>query len=543
MHDFKLHRVSEATLLALKPPVLIMQAVEVRDDKYASYGQPNRYMSFFELKLSSVKDTDVANLVLPSGAPSVAPIIRRETDTGGWRTSNKESSRIERRKLAFVLFLVFFLVAAVTATALKAKRQRLSADRDWASIQDKKPNNRFTDLGSICITTMGHPCEFPFTYQGVTYNSCTSVENNGVPWCNDAAGIWGDCNMQVCEGEAVGSKGVAPSECKTTAGRRCLFPLVYYGVTYHTCTAADNDGVEWCNDEAGTWGDCDLASCQPVMSENTGGTSSNRDGNSPVSSKTEEADDKTGEDGKNNEKNEEGKKSESGSTNNEHGSSNNNNNKDSNENNGGASSSSSQIDGNSGSSNSNSAGSSSSGRDGNSNSVTNSECQTTIGHKCVFPLVYNGVTYNGCTTVDNDGKEWCNDEAGNWGYCDMATCQSSNDGVPSSTDDIGSDASSSSGSSSSSNSGASNSGGLSNGNGYSDVPSSGGSSSSGSSSSNNKNSGSSSSSSSSSNNNNEKTKSSSSSSGSSQASSSGKGEKDNNLRREAWSSPFQRLSA
>ena len=39
------------------------------------------------------------------------------------------------------------------------------------------------------------------------------------------------------------------------------------------------------------------------------------------------------------------------------------------------------------------------------------------GESCVFPFNYNGVEYNGCTTIDAD-LPWCFiDETGNWGYC------------------------------------------------------------------------------------------------------------------------------
>ena len=44
------------------------------------------------------------------------------------------------------------------------------------------------------------PCVFPFIYKGTTYNECTDVDNNGVPWCatqtlDDAyvPGYWGNC--------------------------------------------------------------------------------------------------------------------------------------------------------------------------------------------------------------------------------------------------------------------------------------------------------------------------------------------------------------
>ena len=50
-----------------------------------------------------------------------------------------------------------------------------------------------------------------------------------------------------------------------------------------------------------------------------------------------------------------------------------------------------------------------------------------IGASCVFPFIFMGVEYNGCTTIDGDSTPWCStlvDDAGvhvrgigAWGYC------------------------------------------------------------------------------------------------------------------------------
>ena len=47
-----------------------------------------------------------------------------------------------------------------------------------------------------CKTVLGVPCRFPFTYKGVTHNSCTRV-NSAAPWCatgDNPAVNWGVCN-------------------------------------------------------------------------------------------------------------------------------------------------------------------------------------------------------------------------------------------------------------------------------------------------------------------------------------------------------------
>ena len=53
---------------------------------------------------------------------------------------------------------------------------------------------------SGCLTTEGEACKFPFTYQGTEYFECTSIANNGVPWCGTASGGWGNCQAS-CTGD------------------------------------------------------------------------------------------------------------------------------------------------------------------------------------------------------------------------------------------------------------------------------------------------------------------------------------------------------
>ena len=56
-------------------------------------------------------------------------------------------------------------------------------------------------LGDVCRTENGQKCIFPFNYEGTTYNTCTSVDNDQ-PWCayevdSDATlveGEWENCD-------------------------------------------------------------------------------------------------------------------------------------------------------------------------------------------------------------------------------------------------------------------------------------------------------------------------------------------------------------
>lgn len=58
---------------------------------------------------------------------------------------------------------------------------------------------------TTCVTSggsvaAGTACSFPFVYLGVTYSSCTSIDNGGVPWCSTTTqfvGFWGNCACTV----------------------------------------------------------------------------------------------------------------------------------------------------------------------------------------------------------------------------------------------------------------------------------------------------------------------------------------------------------
>ena len=135
-------------------------------------------------------------------------------------------------------------------------------------------------------TTSGQCCSLPFTYRGVTYNSCTSVNYNR-PWCSlDSVykGRWGNCreynSTQLKHDFSVYFKvtlslyqkhsvfclialpvtTTAPTVCpeKTTSGQCCSLPFTYRGVTYNSCTSV-NYNRPWCSLDSvykGRWGNC-----------------------------------------------------------------------------------------------------------------------------------------------------------------------------------------------------------------------------------------------------------------------------------------------
>ena len=57
---------------------------------------------------------------------------------------------------------------------------------------------------SGCKTVGGTPCVFPFRYDNKNFNSCTTIENSGIPWCSTKTGKrnkhikgnYGDCDEE-----------------------------------------------------------------------------------------------------------------------------------------------------------------------------------------------------------------------------------------------------------------------------------------------------------------------------------------------------------
>lgn len=101
-------------------------------------------------------------------------------------------------------------------------------------------------IGDTCSTTDGDTCIFPFRYEEVTFHSCATVDNDR-DWCctkihNNGAcmkGQWGNCGAS-CD-----------KKCATTGGATCVFPFKYEEVTYNSCTSADS-AQPWCYTEVDT---------------------------------------------------------------------------------------------------------------------------------------------------------------------------------------------------------------------------------------------------------------------------------------------------
>ncbi|XP_067041766.1 epididymal sperm-binding protein 1-like isoform X3 [Acropora muricata] len=124
---------------------------------------------------------------------------------------------------------------------------KIDHDKLWCSL-DTCYKGRWGNCEVECKTktTDGKCCSFPFTYKGVTYNSCTNIDHNML-WCSlDTCykGRWGNCEVEC--------------KTKTTDGKCCSFPFTYKGVTYNSCTKIDHNKL-WCSLDTsykGRWGNC-----------------------------------------------------------------------------------------------------------------------------------------------------------------------------------------------------------------------------------------------------------------------------------------------
>jgi len=129
-----------------------------------------------------------------------------------------------------------------------------------------------------CITVggddIGSSCVFPFTFNRVVYDKCTTVDDTeGKPWCStltDEEGEYLNGNWGYCPSSA--SCGTL-DQCITTGGTdngtSCVFPFTYHGVVYDKCTTLGHpEGKPWCStltDEEGehlmgNWGYCPFSS-------------------------------------------------------------------------------------------------------------------------------------------------------------------------------------------------------------------------------------------------------------------------------------------
>ncbi|XP_040580047.1 uncharacterized protein [Lepeophtheirus salmonis] len=97
-----------------------------------------------------------------------------------------------------------------------------------------------------CQTASG-PCVFPFIYSGTTYTGCT-LQDSAIPWCATLVdGFLNYVNYDYCPASCAQSPiATNAGTCKTLEGIDCIFPFVYQGTSYSSCTNADYGSTFWC---------------------------------------------------------------------------------------------------------------------------------------------------------------------------------------------------------------------------------------------------------------------------------------------------------
>ena len=57
---------------------------------------------------------------------------------------------------------------------------------------------------TICKTTTGVPCDYPFSYGTNFYDTCINIDSGGKNWCysNATTKAWGYCDLESCPQKA-----------------------------------------------------------------------------------------------------------------------------------------------------------------------------------------------------------------------------------------------------------------------------------------------------------------------------------------------------
>ncbi|XP_006971033.3 matrix metalloproteinase-9 isoform X1 [Peromyscus maniculatus bairdii] len=118
----------------------------------------------------------------------------------------------------------------------------------------------------------GAPCHFPFTFEGRSYLACTTDgRTDGVPWCSTTADYDTDRKFGFCPSERL------YTEHGNGDGKPCVFPFIFEGRSYSACTTEGrSDGYRWCAttasyDQDKLYGFCPTRADATVVGGNSAG--------------------------------------------------------------------------------------------------------------------------------------------------------------------------------------------------------------------------------------------------------------------------------
>ncbi|XP_048203443.1 matrix metalloproteinase-9 [Perognathus longimembris pacificus] len=118
----------------------------------------------------------------------------------------------------------------------------------------------------------GAPCHFPFTFEGRSYQACTTDgRQDDAPWCSTTANYDTDGQFGFCPSERL------YTQHGNADGKPCVFPFIFEGRSYSACTTAGrSDGYRWCAttanyDQDKLYGFCPTRADSTVIGGNSAG--------------------------------------------------------------------------------------------------------------------------------------------------------------------------------------------------------------------------------------------------------------------------------
>jgi hypothetical protein len=125
--------------------------------------------------------------------------------------------------------------------ALRAKGKKVP-------LHVRMPAATATSQGYRSLNSTVTPCVFPFKYDGEYHYQCVNgtTASPGL-WCATTSDYDRDGLRTSCRKPGTGYSNSFPS-CNATThpAQRCVFPFIFNGKSYHTCTDKQSNGRLWC---------------------------------------------------------------------------------------------------------------------------------------------------------------------------------------------------------------------------------------------------------------------------------------------------------